>query len=107
MILLTRKSLEYDDAIYYRAAFFMNEMNKDGRYDIPIKTGLWKLCNKKNSYNEDTGSNCLSLCSFYCVEEDRKDDVKVELVVDNTKYSGEKCWAVILWPLMMEISLLN
>ncbi len=79
------ENYQYDDAIYYRAAFFMNEMNKDGRYDIPIKTGLWKLCNKKNSYNEDTGSNCLSLCSFYCVEEDRKDDVKVELVVDNTK----------------------
>ena len=75
----------YDDAIYYRAAFFINEMNTDGRFDIPIKTGLWKLHNKKNSYNEDTGSNSLSLSSFYCVEENRNDEVKVELIVDKSK----------------------
>lgn len=79
------ENYQYDDAIYYRAAFCMNEMNTDGRYDIPIKTGLWKLHNIKNSNNEDTGSNCLSLSSFYCVEEGSKDDVKVELFVDNTK----------------------
>lgn len=76
---------QYDDAIYYRAALFLDKMNKEGNLDIPIKTGLWELHHYKNGYNEDTGSNYLSLESFSCVEKDSKDDVKAELIVNNTE----------------------
>lgn len=72
----------YDDAVYYRAALYLNKQNPDGDLDIPIKTGLWELGNYKDSYNEDTDDYYLLLSSFYCSAEDEKYDVKAELIVD-------------------------
>ena len=76
------ENYRYDDAIYYRAALHFNKQNKDGNLDIPIKTGFWKLENYKDSYDEDTENNYLLLSSFYCNGENKKDDYKAELIVD-------------------------
>lgn len=79
------ENYQYDDAIYYRAALYLNKMNHDGDLNIPINTGMWELHNYKNGYNEDTGSNYLSLESFSCIEENSKDDEKAEIIVDNNE----------------------
>lgn len=79
------ENYQYDDAIYYRAALCLNKMNNDGDLNIPIETGMWELNNHKNSYNDNTGTNYLSLESFSCIEEKSKDDVKAEIIVDNNE----------------------
>lgn len=79
------ENYQYDDAIYYRAALYLNKMNNDGNQNIPINTGMWELHNCKNSYNEETGTNYLSLESFSCIEEGSNDDVKAEIIVDKNE----------------------
>ena len=79
------ENYQYDDAIYYRAALYLNKMNNDGNQNIPINTGMWELHNCKNGYNEEIGTNYLSLESFSCIEEGSNDDVKAEIIVDKNE----------------------
>lgn len=76
------ENYHYDDAIYYRAAFSLNKMNKEGNLDKPIKTGFWELGTYKDGFKEDTGSNYLSLSSYEGVEKNSESKVKAELIVD-------------------------
>lgn len=76
---------QYDDALYYRAALYMNKQNEEGELDIPITTGLWELGEYMDEYNKQTGHKYLLLSSSNGVEKGSDSDVKAELIVDNNE----------------------
>lgn len=76
------ENYQYDDALYYRAALYMNKQNEEGELDIPITTGLWELGEYMDEYNKQTGRKYLLLSSSNGVEKGSDSDVKAELIVD-------------------------
>ena len=66
------ENYQYDDAIYYRAALYLNKMYGNGSLSIPLKTGLWELENNKDDFKKDTDCNYLLLRSYEGVEESDK-----------------------------------
>ena len=101
------ENFKYDNAIYYRAALYLNKLSKEDSLLIPLRTGLWELDNYTDDSPKQTGSNYLLLRSCdgvgFCDNVSagdwipKKSEEQAELIVDKDEICFRILGGASLW----------